>query len=167
MKLNQGLIFSYGGLICGIGCIGFAIGILATKEITIMRTCVSCFLILLGLTFFSTKTLIIEKENNVLIEKYVVLGFKILVQKTLTDFCFITIIGQLYSLRSRSRATLELDNQRIDYKYDLFLINEFHHNKYKIKTFSKLEYAEKCAKEISSLLSYDIVKFNPVRTRRK
>ena len=166
MKIRQGLFFSFGGLICGLGFIAFAIGILTTKEITIARTCVSAFLIIAGLTFFTTKSLFIDRDQKMIIEKYCFLGFTIKNQKHLNDFCYVTIIGQLYSMKSRSRATLDLGNQRSDYKYDLFLINKFHHNKYKIKTYNKMEDAKKEAENISILLGYDIVSFNPVRTRK-
>lgn len=167
MKIKQGFFFSTGGLICGIGCIAFSIGILATKEIKIVTASVSIFLILVGLTFFSTKTLLLDKDQNTLTEVIRVLGFTFKTEKSLNDYCHITILGQLYSLRSRSRATLNLDNERSEYKYDLFLINRYHHNKYKIKTYSKIEDATRQAQEISEILHVDIVKFDPVRTRKR
>lgn len=96
-----------------------------------------------------------------------ILGFTFKTKKALKDYCYITILRQLYSIKSRSRATLNLDTERSEYKYDLFLINKQHHNKYKIKTYNKIEDAKKQAEEISNLLHFDIVKFDPVRTRKK
>ena len=96
-----------------------------------------------------------------------VLGFTFRTRIELKEYCYVTIIRQLYSMKSRSRATLNTDNERYEYKYDLFLVNKYHHNKYKIKSYNKIEDAKKQAEEISTLLYFDIVKFDPVRTRKK
>jgi len=167
LKIRQGFFFPNGGLLGGLGCIAFAIGILSTKEITIITASISIFLILIGLTFFSTKTLFIDKDQNTLTEIMFVLGFTFRTKIELKNYCYVTLIRQLYSMRSRSRATLNLDNERHEYKYDLFLVNKYHHNKYKIKSYNKIEDAQRQAEEISSLLHFDIVKFDPVRTRKK
>jgi hypothetical protein len=167
LKIKQGFFFPTGGLVGGMGCVAFATGILATKDTTITTTSISMFLILLGLTFFSTKTLFIDKGQNNLTETLLILGFTFKTKKNLNDYYYITIIRQLYSMRSRSKATLNLDNETREYKYDLILVNKNHHNKYKIKTYSKIEDAKKQAEKISSLIHFDIVKFSPIRTRKK
>lgn len=167
MKIKQGFFFPIGGLICGILIISFAVAILATKEISISSLILSIFLILIGLTFFSFKVLSINKNENTLTEILFIIGFKVKKKKDLNNYCYVTILRQLYSMRSRSRATFNLDNVRSEYKYDLFLINKHHHNKYKIKSYRNLEQAKKQAQEISNLLNFEIVNFNPVRTRKK
>jgi hypothetical protein len=102
-----------------------------------------------------------------LVEVTTVLGFAFKTEFNLNNHCYITILRQLYSLNSRSRATLNLDNKTFGYKYDVILVNKQHHNKYKVKSFNKVEQANEFASTLNNYLNFEIVKFNPSRTRRK
>lgn len=165
MKIKQGFFFPIGGLICGVGCIAFAIGNVFSNDLNVVLVLVSSFLFLFGLTFFTTKSVIIDKEKASLVEVNIVLGLTFKTKINLANYCYITILRQLYSLKSRSRATLNFDNKTYAFKYDVILINKHHHNKYKIKSLNNIEQANELASSLSDYLNFEIVKFNPKRRK--
>ncbi len=162
---KQGFFFPPTGIAVGILCILFALGILFTKDHNAKFISIAIFLILFGLTFFSKKQLHIDKENQVIEEQTNCFGYVFRTKKNLNDFCYIIIIRQLYSITSRSTVNLDLKSRFG--KYDVLLTNKPHHYKQKIKSFDNIEDAKSEARIRSDFLNFEIVKFDPVRTRNK
>ncbi len=64
---------------------------------------ISVFLGILGLCFFATKNLIIDKEEAVIHDEMRLLGMKFKSDIKLDNYCYITILKQLYSQTSSNR----------------------------------------------------------------
>jgi hypothetical protein len=165
LTIRQGFFFPPGGLAFGVLCFLFAFGIVLTKEISSITVGVSVFLVLFGITFFSTKTITLDKRLDKIIETTNCFGFKFKSQKDLSRFKYVTILRQLYSVRSRTAYSPDVKSTF--YKFDVLLLNNSHLYKQKITTFKKEADANILAKELSDYLSFEIVKFNPRRTNKR
>ena len=164
LDYKLGFFFPAGGLGFGVVCVLFALGIIFTKDLNVMFVSISIFLILFGLTFFSRKHLVIDKVNQSIEEQTKCLGYTFRTKKDLNSFCYVSIIKQLYSVTSRTLIRQDITSEFG--KYDLLLLNKPHHYKQKIGSFDNYEDAKKEAIKLSQYLGFDIVKFDPVRTRK-
>lgn len=162
---SQGYFMPIGGRIFGIASFLFAFGILNTFETSAISLAIIIFLSLIGIATFATIQIVIDTTNNTINTQTICLGLKSNNIVSLEKYCYVTILNQLYSQTSSSKYTPVYTSHFG--KYDVVLLNQPHHLKLKIGSYDNLEDAQKTAKELSELLKFEIVKFNPVRTRRR
>lgn len=165
LTIKQGFFFPPGGLVIGIILSLFTISYILTQDLSITSFFVSFFVLLFGLTFFSFKTITLNKTTNKIIETTNCCGLKFNSQKDLDRYKYVTILRQLYGVRSRS--VYSPDVKSTFYKFDVILLNHNHLSKQKINSFRSEKEAIILAKSISDYLIYEIVKFNPRGTKRR
>jgi hypothetical protein len=162
--IRLGFFFPLGGLVFGGLCFLFATGILLTKDINAITISVSAFLCLFGLTFFSTRHLLIDKSTGQILELTKCFGLVFKSAKDLNKFKFVSTLRQLYGVTSKTVFSPDVESKF--FRYDVVLLNSNHLVKYKLHSLKSLDSANEFAKDMSAFLNYDIVKFDPKRTKR-
>ena len=165
IKIKLGFFFPAGGFVFGLLCIFFAIGIIFSKGLSVSTVSVTLFLVLFGLTFFSTRHILIDKSRQIIEEQTKCIGINFKTDISLKKFTCLTILRQLYGVSSKSVYSPDVKSQF--YRYDVILLNSNHLLKLKIGTYKTSKQATEFAKKVSEFLSFEIVKFNPTRTRKK
>ncbi|HXD92881.1 MAG TPA: hypothetical protein VNX01_06675 [Bacteroidia bacterium] len=162
ISYKHGFFFPVGGLIFG----GFLLLIslpMIFNPVNFIYFCIGTTIMWVGLLFFSTKGFEINPETKKLRAYTNVLGIKTGKESYLSNFKFITIISQGYSQSISPVITIEV--KREFSTCNLLLVNETHHLKQLVQSFNTYEDALEEAKKLSELLNFEIVKYNPVRTR--
>lgn len=167
--VRTGFFFPGGGIVLGalialFGLVMFITSILA-KDLLLTQLCTSIFVMLFGLTFFSTKHILIDRTKHTIEEQTKCLGYKFKSQKDLDNFKFVTILRQLYSVKSRTVYSPDVESTF--YRFDVILLNSNHLLKQKMGTYNDLAKAQEFAQKLSNFLSIDIVKFNPSRRQSR
>ena len=144
----------------------FAAGIFTSfydaNPFLILGICI--LLLVLGLCFFATKYLIIDKEEEIVKDELRLLGMKFKSEIKLDEFCNISLLKQLYSQTASNRY---MPDSTIHFgKFDVLLLNKPHYKKLKIGSYDSYDEAMMAAKELSEYTNFEIVKFNPVRKKR-
>lgn len=172
-KIKLGFFFPAGGFVFGLLCVcfasallvSFAIDIVRSKDPSISTGCLGFFLFLFGLTFFSTRHILIDKSKQIIEEQTKCIGIIFKTDIDLHKFKCITILRQLYGVTSKSVYSLDVKSQF--YRYDVILLNSNHLSKLKIGTYKTPEQAKEFAKRVSEFLNFELVKFNPTRTKKR
>jgi hypothetical protein len=159
---KHGFFFPIGGLIFG-GFILFAALSIMLNAGNIIAFCIGMAVAGLGLLFFSKKGLDINKEKRTIHPYTIVLGIKTGKYLQLSDFKFISIINQTYRQSSFSRSGTEIKSEFGT--FNILLINDTHHLKQFVESFSSYESALQESEKLATALNFEIVKYNPVRTR--
>jgi len=161
ISYKHGFFFPVGGLIFG----GFLLIVslpMIFNPANFIPFCVGIFIMLVGLLFFSTKGVDISPETKKIRNYTQMLGIKTGKEISLNDFKFITIINQGYS---QNISPMVVEVKREFSTCNILLLNDTHHLKQFVQSFNSYVDASEEAKQLSEQLNFEIVKYDPVRTR--
>lgn len=159
---EHGFFFPIGGQVFG----GVLLAIALVNILNFadpVKLCIGVTISIVGLLFFSTKGFEIELKRKRARAYTKVLGLKNGKEISLDSFKFITIINQGYTQSSFTRTNAEVKSSFST--YNLLLVNETHHLKQFVQSFNSYEDALEGAEKLAKQLNFEIVKYDPVRTR--
>ena len=159
---KQGFFFPVGGLIFG----GFLILVSLSiffRDFNFITFCIGTTIACIGLLFFSTKGLEIDVTKKRMRAYTKVLGIKTGKELFLNNFKYVTLIKQGYSQSSFTKTSVEIKSSFST--YNLLIVNDTHHLKQFVQSFGSEEEAKEEAKRLSEKLDFNIVNYDPVRTR--
>ncbi|HKC67094.1 MAG TPA: hypothetical protein VKG26_02610 [Bacteroidia bacterium] len=159
---KNGFFFPLGGQIFAYVLLFIAFLALSSHT-NIVQACVAMAALIGGFLLLSTKGLDIDIYAKILRPYTKVLGIKTGKEIPLSNFKFITIINQSYSQSSFSRTSVEVKSTFST--CNILLVDETHHVKQFVQSFDTYEEALEEAKKLSKQLNFEIVKYDPVRTR--
>lgn len=164
INYSHGFFFPLGGLLFGGFILFIAISIFISAA-NIIAFCIGTAVICLGLLFFSTKGVDIDKSVRKVRQYTSVLGIKTGKKIPLSTFKYISVINQTYIQTSFNPLGPRVER---DFgTFNVLLLNDTHHLKQFIKSFGTYESALAEAQKLSDALGLEIVTYDPVRTRLK
>lgn len=161
---DNGFYFPVIARIIGTILLGFAflVAFTSTNE---MGYIISAVLLFMNITVFTKTGVIIDRTKKALISYVSLYGIKIKKQQNLDKFMYVTLVHRNFVARRYSRSYVNLESKFS--LYQTLLLNETHHKKFVVCSYTDIEEAEKESKKISQYLEWEYVKYNPVRTRKK
>lgn len=122
--------------------------------------------IILMFSMVFTKTVVtinpIENKLNFYINLF---GIQLKQKSNLDKYLYVTLVHRNFSLRTYSRSYVGINSSFS--LYQILLLNETHHKKFVVNSYTNAKEAESEAKKLSKALNWNYVKYDPVRTRKK
>jgi hypothetical protein len=161
---SHGLLLRKGGLVFSIILFIFSIGLMSNNNMP-SKYFIAPILFVLGLICLSTTGIRFDLKNRTVTQYVCILGFTRGKKISLSEFCYLTIIRQNYSIQSISKGGSEVNSSQSS--YNLLLTNKSFFKKIVINHFDNLHYAQKEGQDLSKYLNLELVNYDPPVSRRR